>query len=178
MHVFDLLIVFQIERVHFVYTNVEYVLISTVHKMALTMDAPPMMFVGVAIQRVHALQDTGHMNAHLAAPHTDCGIEHLPGQLEILRDATNVKQWLEVHFTGIIIRQTHHAPPLFLVFPDAGTEFSCFLGTSLLHHLSYHLLEPVLLGPLLLDDIPDGIAPALTTWSSLVFGHDVADGVT
>ena len=68
----------------------------------------------------------------------DCGIEYLPGELEFLRDATNVKQSLEVHFTGAIIRQTHHAPPLFLPFPDPGREFSGFLGTLLLPHLSYH----------------------------------------
>ena len=91
VHVFDLLIVFRIERVYFVDTDMENVFVSTVHKMASTMDAPPMMFVGTAIQRVHALQDIGHMNARLTAPHTDCGIEHFPGELEFLRDATNVK---------------------------------------------------------------------------------------
>ena len=49
VHVFDLLVVFKIERVHLVDTNVEDVLVSTVHKMASTMDAPPKMFVGAAI---------------------------------------------------------------------------------------------------------------------------------
>ena len=67
------------------------IIVPTVHEMASTMNAPPMMFVGAAIQRVHALQYTGHMNARLTAPHTDCGIEHFPGELESLRDATNVK---------------------------------------------------------------------------------------
>ena len=57
-------------------------------------------------------------------------------------------------------------------------EFSGFLDMSLLRHLGYHALEMVLLGPLLLDDVPDGIAPVLTTLSALVFVDDVTDGVT
>ena len=64
------------------------------------------------------------------------------------------------------------------MFPDPGTEFSGFLGTSLLRHLAYHALETVLLGSLPLDVIPDGIATALTTLSTLVFVDDVTDGVT
>ena len=91
MHVFDLFVVFLIERVYFIDADMEDVFVSTFHKMASTMDAPPMMFVGAAIQRVHALQVTGQMNARLTAPRTDCGIEHFPGELEFLRDATNVK---------------------------------------------------------------------------------------
>ena len=91
VHVFDLFVIFRIERVDVIDADMEYILVSTVHKMASTMNAPPMMFVGAAIQRVHALQYTGHMNARLTAPHTDCGIKHLLRELESLRDATNVK---------------------------------------------------------------------------------------
>ena len=40
---------------HFIYTNVKDIIVPTVHEMASTMNAPPMMFVGAAIQRVHAL---------------------------------------------------------------------------------------------------------------------------
>ena len=85
------LFVFRIERVYFIDADMKDFLISTDDKMASTMNAPPMMFVGAAIQRVHALQYTGHINACLTAPHTDCGIEHFPGELEFLRDSTNVK---------------------------------------------------------------------------------------
>ena len=40
---------------HFIYTNVKDIIVPTVHEMASTMNAPPMMFVGAAIQRVHTL---------------------------------------------------------------------------------------------------------------------------
>ena len=69
----------------------EDILLSTVHHEAPTMNAPPKMFVGAAILRVHALQYTCHMNTRLTAPHTDCGIEYLPREIEFLRDAMNVK---------------------------------------------------------------------------------------
>ena len=91
MYVFDLFVIFRIERVDVSDTDMKYILVATVHKMASTMDAPPIMFVGAAIQRVHALQYTGHMNARLTTPHTDCGISHLLRELESLRDTTNVK---------------------------------------------------------------------------------------
>ena len=168
MYVFNLLVFFRIERVNVVDTDVEDVLVSTVHEMASTMNAPPKMFVGAAIQRVHALQDTGHINARLTAPHTDCGIQHLLGEPEFRMDGMNMKHALEVQFTGARITQAHHAPPVLLAFPDPGTEFSSFLGTSLLRHLAYHAFGVCLLGPLLLYDIPDGIAQALTTLSTLV----------
>ena len=77
-----------------------------------------------------------------------------------------------------MVTQTHHAPPVFLVFLDPGTEFSGFLFSAFLHHLGYHALETVLLGPLLLDDVPDAIVPTLSTLSTLVFVDDVTDGLT
>ena len=84
-------LVFGIERVHFIYTDMKEIILPTVHEMASTMNTPPMMFAGAAIQRVHALQYTGHMNARLTAPHTDCGIEYFTGELEFFGDATNVE---------------------------------------------------------------------------------------
>ena len=86
MHVLDLLVVVRIERVHVVDADMEDVLVSTAHEIASTMDAPPKMFVGAAILRVHALQDTSHMNARLTAPHTDCGIEHFLGEPKLRMD--------------------------------------------------------------------------------------------
>ena len=80
MSVLDLLIIIEIERVHIVDPDMKNVIISTVHQITSTMNAPPKMFVGAAILRVHALQDTGHMNTRLAAPHTDCGIQYFPGE--------------------------------------------------------------------------------------------------
>ena len=77
MYVLDLLIIIGIERVHIVDADMKNVIISTVHQI---MNAPPKMFVGAAILRVHPLQYTGHMNARLAAPNTDCGIQYLPGE--------------------------------------------------------------------------------------------------
>ena len=80
MDMFDFLIIIGIERVHIVDADMKNVIISTVHHETSAMDAPPKMFVGAAILRVHAFQDTGHMNTRLAAPHTDCGIQYFPGQ--------------------------------------------------------------------------------------------------
>ena len=77
-----------------------------------------------------------------------------------------------------MVTQTHHAPPVFLAFLDPGTEFSGFLFSMFLRHLAYHALEMVLLGPLLLNDVPDGITPALSLFSTLVFVDDLTDGVT
>ena len=61
------------------------------------------MFVGAAILRVHALQDTAHMNVRLTAPHTDCGIEHFLGELEFGMDGMYPKHMLEVQFSGGMI---------------------------------------------------------------------------
>ena len=77
-----------------------------------------------------------------------------------------------------MIRQTHHTPPVLLSFSDAGTEFSGFLGTALFGHLADHALEPIFLGPFLLDDVPDGIAPTLSSLSPLVLLYDFSYGVT
>ena len=82
VHVLHFLIIIGIERVHVVDADMEDVLLSTVHQIASTMNAPPKMFLGAAILRVQALQDTGHMNARLTAPHTDCGIQHCFWKLE------------------------------------------------------------------------------------------------
>ena len=60
------------------------------------MDAPPKMFVGAAIQRVHALQYAGHMNARLTAPHSDCGIEYLPREIEFVMDGMYLEHTLHV----------------------------------------------------------------------------------
>ena len=49
VHVLDFLVVFRIERVHVVDTDMEDILVSTVHEIASTMDAPPKMFVGATI---------------------------------------------------------------------------------------------------------------------------------
>ena len=88
------------------------------------------------------------------------------------------KHTLEVQFSGGMVTQTHQTPPVFLTFPNPGTEFGCFMGTAFLRHLSYHALETCLLGPLLLNDVPDGITPALSSFSTLVFVDDLTDGVT
>ena len=85
---------------------------------------------------------------------------------------------MKVQFSGGMVTQTDHAPPVFLAFLDPGTEFGGSLFSAFLHHLAYHALETVLLGPLLLDDVPDSIAPTLSTLSTLVFVDDVTDGVT
>ena len=74
----------------------EDVLFPTVHHEASALDAPPKMFVGAAIQRAHALQYTGHMDARLAAPHTDCGIQHFLGELEFRMDGMYPKHTLKV----------------------------------------------------------------------------------
>ena len=103
VHVLDFLIVVRMERVHVVDADMEDVLVSTIHQIASTMDAPPKMFVSAAILRVHALQDTGHMNARLAAPHTDCGIEHLLRELEFGIDGVYPKHTLKVQFSGGMI---------------------------------------------------------------------------
>ena len=52
---FDFLVVVGIERVHIVDADMKNVLLSTVHQITSAMDTPPKMFVGAAIQRVHAL---------------------------------------------------------------------------------------------------------------------------
>ena len=54
VNVFDFFFV-RIKRIDIVDADMEDILVSTVHKMASTMDAPPKMFVGAAIQPVHAL---------------------------------------------------------------------------------------------------------------------------
>ena len=64
------------------------------------MDTLPKMFLGAAIQRVHAMQYTGHMDARLAAPHTDCGIKHLLRELEFRVDGMCFEQSLHVQFSG------------------------------------------------------------------------------
>ena len=178
VHVLNFLVIIGIERVHVVDSDMEDVLLPTVHEIASTMNAPPKMFVGAAILRVHALQDTGHMNARLAAPHTFCGIQHSFWKLEFCMDGMYPKHTLKVQFSGGMITQTHHAPLVFLAFLDPGTEFRGSLFSAFLHHLAYHALEMVLLGPLLLDDVPDGITPALSTLRTLLFVDDVTDGVT
>ena len=81
----------------------EDVLLSIIHEVTSTMDAPPKMFVGAAILRVHALQYTGHMNARLAAPHTDCGIQHFPGEPELRMDGMYPKHTLKMQFSGAMI---------------------------------------------------------------------------
>ena len=88
------------------------------------------------------------------------------------------KHTLEVQFSGGMVTQTHHAPPVFLTFPDPGTVFGCFMGTALLSHLADHTFQACLVGPLLLDNVPDGITPALSPLSTLVFLNDFPDGVT
>ena len=88
------------------------------------------------------------------------------------------KHTLKVQFSGGMVTQTHHAPPVLLAFLDPGTEFSGFLFSAFLRHLAYHALETVLLCPLLLNDVPDGITPALSSFSTLVFVDDLTDGVT
>ena len=52
------------------------------------------------------------------------------------------------------------------------------LDKILFCHLADHALETVFLGPLLLNDIPDGITPALSSFSPLVFLDNLSDGVT
>ena len=103
VHVLDFLIVVQIERVHVVDADMEDVLLPTVHQIASTMAAPPKMFVGAAILRVYALQDTGHMNVRLTAPHMDCSIEHFLGELEFGMDGMYPKHTLKVQFSGGMI---------------------------------------------------------------------------
>ena len=96
MNVFDFFfIVVRIKRIDIVDADMEDILVSTVHK---TMDAPPKMFVGAAILRVHTLQYAGHMNARLTAPHTDCGIEDFSREIEFGVDGMNAKEALKVYF--------------------------------------------------------------------------------
>ena len=76
---------------------------SLIHQMASTMDAPPKMFVGTAILRLHPLQDTGHINARLAAPHTDCGIQHFLGEPELRMDGMYPKHTLKMQSSGGMI---------------------------------------------------------------------------
>ena len=88
------------------------------------------------------------------------------------------KHRLEVQFSGGMVTQTHHTPPVFLTFPDPGMEFGCFMGTALLSHLADHAFQACLLGPLLLDNVSDGITPVLSSFSTLVLVYDFPDGVT
>ena len=88
------------------------------------------------------------------------------------------KHTLEVQFSGGMVTKTHHTPPVFLTFPDPGTEFGRFMGTALLSHLADHALETCLPGPLLLDNVPDGIMPSLSSFSPLVLVYDFPDSVT
>ena len=55
MNVFDFLVVVRIKRIDIVDADMEDILVSTVHEITPTMDAPPKMLVGAAILRVHAL---------------------------------------------------------------------------------------------------------------------------
>ena len=77
-----------------------------------------------------------------------------------------------------MIRQTHHTPPVLLLFPDSGTEFSGFLFSAFLCHLADHALEPIFLGPLLLDNVPYGVTPTLSPLSPLVLLYDLPYGVS
>ena len=88
------------------------------------------------------------------------------------------KHTLEVQFSGGMVTQTHHAPPAFLTFPDPGTKFGCFLFSAFLCHLADHAFQACLLGSLLLDNVPDGITPALSPLSTLIFVYDFPDSVT
>ena len=72
------------------------ILLATVHEVTPTMYAPPKMFVGAAILRVHTLQYAGHMNTRLTAPHTDCGIEDFSREIELLRDGMYLEHTLQV----------------------------------------------------------------------------------
>ena len=74
----------------------ENVLLSIIHEKTSTMHAPPKMFVSAAILRVHTLQYAGHMNTRLTAPHSDCGIEDFPGELEFVMDGMEPKHTLYV----------------------------------------------------------------------------------
>ena len=77
-----------------------------------------------------------------------------------------------------MVIKTDHAPPVLLLFPDSGTEFSGFLFSALFGYLSDHALEPIFLGPLLLNDVPYGVTPTLTSLSPLVFVYDFPYGVS
>ena len=88
------------------------------------------------------------------------------------------KHTLEVQFSGGMVTQTRHTSPVFLPFPDPGTEFSGLLFSEFLHHIADHALETCLLGPLLLDNVPDGITPSLSSLSTLVLVYDFPDSVT
>ena len=79
----------------------------------------------------------------------------------------NAEEALKVDFARAMIKETDHTPPVLLLFPDSGTEFSGFLGTALFGHLADHAFEAVFLGPLLLDDIPYSVTPALSSLSPL-----------
>ena len=94
--VFDFLVVVRVKRVYVIDTNVKDILLATIHQEAPTMHAPPKMFVGAAILRVHTLQYAGHMDTRLTAPHTDCGIEYLPREIELLRDSMYLEHTLQV----------------------------------------------------------------------------------
>ena len=96
MNVLDFLVVVGIERVYVINSNMENVLLLTIHQITSTMDALPKMFVGAAIQRVHTLQYAGHMNTRLTAPHSDCGIEDLPREIEFVMDGMYLEHTLHV----------------------------------------------------------------------------------
>ena len=96
MNVLNFLIVIGVKRIDIVDADMENVLLLTIHEITPTMDAPPKMFVGAAIQRVHALQYAGHMNARLTAPHSDCGIEDFSRELEFVMDGMYLEHTLHV----------------------------------------------------------------------------------
>ena len=85
---------------------------------------------------------------------------------------------LEVQFSGGMVAQTHHAPPVFLPFPDPGKDFSGLLFSAFLLHLADYTFQACLLGSLLLDNVPDGSTPALSSFSPLVFVYDFPESVT
>ena len=102
MNVFDFFFV-RIKRIDIVDADMEDILVSTVHEITPTMNAPPKMFVGAAILRVHTLQYAGHMNARLTAPHTDCGIEDFSREIEFGVDGMNAKEALKVYFARAMV---------------------------------------------------------------------------
>ena len=77
-----------------------------------------------------------------------------------------------------MIEETDHTPPVLLLFPDSGTEFSGFLFSALFGYLSDHPFKAIFLGPLLLNYIPDGVTPALATLSLLVLLYNLTYGVS
>ena len=101
MNVFDFFFV-RIKRIDIVDADMEDI-VSTVHEITPTMKAPPKMFVGAAILRVHTLQYAGHMNARLTAPHTDCGIEDFSREIEFGVDGMNATEASKVYFAQAMV---------------------------------------------------------------------------